>query len=282
MNRKKKNGVITVIIIAVVLVVVLGVVSVLSSGFQNMDARDWVNGYANNLKISAKAESSDTTFIDGSPSSESVFEWTMDGKVTIVSPEDLENEQDRSMMLLYNNDDEPFKGDEEFSISSTIALTDNDTAYGEVGYVFSHLGAVFGTQEFFSLAVKLDYDSDEECMRVIFGVEDFGSLTVHQAAVWHDLSWFGIYDITKVNFDVTYKYTDDGVSFDVKVGNKVINPYESLRKNDSVSEDLYDDWFIAYEDLVADGGSEVFDYSEVNVSACVTGTQAKFIDVQAK
>ena len=287
-KRKKKNTAITVGIIAVALALVLGVVAVLSSGFQNMDARDWVNGYQYNLKIGSKVQSSDKwSESDGNFKGKDHFEWKMNGRTVIVSSEDVEASTDTSVMLLHNNDDELFKNKEDsFALTSKVALKDNDTAYGEVGYVFAHEQAqIFadGAGDF-AIAILLDYDSEEDCMRVVFGSISFAGFVVKQSSVYHDLSWFGIYDINNVKFNVTFNYTEDGVKLDVTVGNKIVSPYETAMEHEvGDNKELYEDWFYATSQLNDPNQmGELLDYSVVNVGAYVCGTQAQFKDVQAK
>ena len=271
---KKKNTAITVIIIAVALALVLGVVGVLSSGFQNMDARDWVNGYKNNLKISTKVNAYNSDIgEDGMPAGavDDSFVWTMEGKTTIVSPEEIETEFERSIVDLYNFDDEVYVGDDKFTLTSTISLVDNDTSYGQVGYIFDACPAEVSSQGYKAHAIFIEYDSEEECMRVSFGNVDYGKTYAQQSTVWHDLSWYGIYNLNNVKFNFTYTITDDGLEIDVTVGNKTVKPY-------GTDNDTY---FLANEDM-SDDSSNLLDYSEAQLKAFVTGTQAKFIDVQVK
>ena len=269
MSRRRKNKGVVVTIVSVVLVVLLvGAVAALSSGFQNMDVRSWVNGYEGVAKISSRGQV--VNYVGVSDLQDADLKWTQEDKTTIKSPAKVVDDVLTSAAL-YTQDDEKVKIDGSVKVSATLSLAEKSAASDFVGFGF---GPADSTASYEGAEWKffgIQYDSVGKQIRFVMAQYGETFELSSEVSTWHDLEWYGIYNIEKVKLSFEYKYSEDEGYYEVNayVNGKHCTPADTVAETDQTEE----------------GGfiSATLDedpYVDHNLYATVMGTTATFKEIK--
>lgn len=199
----------------------VGAVALVSKGFQNMDARDWVGGYEHVLEVSEDAQylCPDYVNVEG-------LEWSFNQDKRAVIKFKAEEGIHASAKLFDQNGKE-FKA-ENFTLSAKISIKDD----GMAGFAFGGQGYSGNPQE--AISFVLSYDKDTKKLKVLsysnsiieYGEGEDGDDHPESARTYsngYSLSYYGLKDLNDIKFSVTKSLTANGSKYVVTVGNKTID-----------------------------------------------------------
>lgn len=217
----KKSKLITGIAVAGAAIIAVGSVALVSKGFKNMDARDWVDGYEHVLEVSEDQLLCETCYVDA--------EWKQEKRAEISFKTKEENTSAHSSVQLLDQEGKEFKR-ANVTISANISINEDTMA----GITFGHDLATTGP-EYRGIAFMLHYDKDSELLRVV-AYNDYNTWIDGEESSQHSLpnvstcytnsyslSYYGISDLSKIKFSVSKVVTAAGSSYEVKVGNKTVD-----------------------------------------------------------
>ena len=222
MKISKKNKWMAIGAIAGAAVMGVGAVALVSKGFKNMDARDWVGGYEHVLEVKEDSQDLCPDF-----ASVSGLEWSFNqDKRAVIKFKSSEGAH--ASAKLFDQDGKEFIR-ENFTLSAKISIKDE----GMAGFGF---GVDASASSFKVISFMLDYDKQSKLLRVVaynnniidYVPSDMDSTTcVHDAIATYSngysLSYYGLKDLNDIKFSVTKTLTSDGSKYVIRVGNKTID-----------------------------------------------------------
>lgn len=217
----KKSKLITGIAVAGAAIIAVGGVALVSKGFKNMDARDWVGGYEHVLEVSEDAQYLCTTCnVDGT--------WNQEKRAEIsFKSKDDDGDAAHSSAKLYDQDGKVFKR-ANVTISANIGIKGS-------GYAGIAFGGSSISSPYEAISFLLHYDEESELLNVVAYLNDSIEIVEDYNQVSHpdgddiyvtnsySLSYYGISSIDNIKFSVTKTLTSNGSKYEVKVGNKVLD-----------------------------------------------------------
>ncbi|MBO5224692.1 MAG: hypothetical protein J6C23_09305 [Clostridia bacterium] len=216
---RKQSKIVAGVALGLGAVMVVGSIGLVSKGFKNMDARDWVGGYEHVLEVSEDAQ-----YLCTNATCSGDCEFTQDGRAVISFKSEEENIAAHGSAKLFDQDGKEFK---RANVTLSFKITiDEDTMAGiTFGFDVSSGPAYYG------VAFMLDYDKDSELLRVIahpdyntwIGSEQHTAPdTANVYSNSYTLSYYGLSSLKDIKMSVKKTVTATGSKYEVTVGNKVI------------------------------------------------------------
>ncbi|MBO5223512.1 MAG: hypothetical protein J6C23_03265 [Clostridia bacterium] len=218
-RMNKKSKLITGIAVAGAAIIAVGGVGLVSKGFKNMDARDWVGGYEHVLEVSEDAQYLCATCgVDGT--------WKQEKRAEIsFKSKDDDGAAAHSSAKLYDQDGKVFKR-ANVTVSAKITIDADTNAGITFGFGLTTSGPSYEGRSFF-----LDWDKDSELLRVVsvkcadmnsgdhYAPSDSNVVYTNS----YGLSYYGLSSLKDIKMSVEKTVTATGSRYVVKVGNKVVD-----------------------------------------------------------